>query len=313
MTPTSTRTPGACSRKSLASSEDAAALFGSSRFRALADDALKDEDNAAWVLDLPADAREAWLSRIHWIRLVDRLAENERFEPERRRFHRFVEGWRRLRAEGTIADGNPFARELAALRAAWLTPAGGELVPRVIAAWDAYLDALEDYHAPDIRVRTLAQHDEMLWRLSGRIFQLVPFLTEAHWDAAGEFGRLDQLFNNLRDLQEDAEHGICYLPEDVLARFGVAREEVISGRCADSPRWQALMGFWLDEHLPALRRRAASFIEAEGLHPSLEVMRTWSLRRHARVERVLRAVRFDFRRFPARYWATVRRELAQPA
>jgi phytoene synthase len=38
-------------------------------------------------------------------------------------------------------------------------------------------------------------------------------------------------------------------------------------------------------------------------------MRAWSLARYARIERVLRAVDFDFRRFPSRYWAEVRRDL----
>jgi phytoene synthase len=70
-----------------------------------------------------------------------------------------------------------------------------------------------------------------------------------------------------------------------------------------------MMRFWIEEHLPTLRARAAPFIEATGLHPSLEIMRAWSLARYARIERVLRAVDFDFRRFPSRYWAEVRRDL----
>ena len=319
MTPRPTPAPVGCgpaSTRGRRPADEVGALLGSSRFRALSDDALKDEDNAAWVLDLREDARGAWLSRIHWIRLVDRLAENERFEPERRRFRRFLEGWRQLRAGGPVDVDGPFARELTSLRAAWLAPDPHEpgappegLAPRVVAAWDAYLEALEDYHAPEFRVRTLAEHDEMLFRLSGRIFQLVPFLTETHWDAAGEFGRLDQFFNNLRDLMEDAENGICYLPCDVLARFGVTREEMISGRCAASRAYQAMMSYWLDEHLPALRARASSFLTADDLHPSLVVMRDWSVRRHARIERVLRAEQLDFRRFPGHYWAEVRHDL----
>lgn len=306
-TPTSARRP---------TTENVSALLGSSRYRALADDALKDEDNAAWVLTLDADARRAWLERIHWIRLVDRLAENERFEPEQRRFRRFLDGWRLLCTEGFVDPSGPFARELDGIRQTWLLPgSGGDHAPqsvcarRATASWDAYLQALADYHAPDVRVRTVHEHDEMLWRLSGRLFQLVPFLRGDLWEAAGEFGRLDQFFNNLRDIQEDAEHGICYLPADLLERFGVSRAEIISGRCVDRPGYQALMHHWLDEHLPMLRARAARFIKAEGLHPSLELMLAWTLKRHERIERVLRAVEFDFRRFPSRYWAEVRRDL----
>jgi 15-cis-phytoene synthase len=305
-------------------SAEVSTLLGSSQFRALSDDAMKDEDNAAWVLSLPSDAQEAWLPRIHWIRLVDRLAENEHFEPGARRFVRFVEAWRLLREEGIIDPAGSFAREISGIRSTWLLhgsgagalgeappPAEIAMARRSITAWDAYLEALGDYHGPQIAVRTLREHDEMLWRLSGRIFQLVPFLTEAVWDAAGEFGRLDQFLNNLRDLQEDADNGICYLPADLLASFGLSRGDVLSGRCTQDPRYRRMMSFWLDEHLPTLRARAEGFVTAGGLHPSLEVMKSWSIRRHARIERVMRAVGFDFRRFPGRYWAEVRRDLAE--
>jgi 15-cis-phytoene synthase len=278
---------------------------------------LKDEDNAAWVMSLPADAQRAWLDRIHWIRLVDRLAENERFEPDAHRFARFIDAWKLLRARGVVDPSGPFARELSAIRALWFLresdgdPGEAAMARLSVGAWDAYLAALADYHAPDLVIHGLREHDTMLWRLSGRIFQLVPFLTEDMWAAAGDFGRLDQFFNNLRDMQEDAERGICYLPEEVLRRHGVERSRLISGRCVEEPGYQRLMRFWLDEHLPTLYARAAPFIEARELHPSLEVMKEWSLRRYERITRVFRRTGFDYRRFPARYWADVRRDLAE--
>lgn len=296
------------------------AVVGSSHYRALSDDALKDEDNAAWVLGLEPDVKQAWLDRIRWIRIVDRLAENERIEPHERRFSRFMEAWRLLRSRGFVDPSCPFASELSAIRALWLRGEGDpararreadDIEGRSLAAWDAYLLALADYHAPGLLIRTMREHDTMLMRLSGHIFQLVPFLTMEHWDAAGEFGRLDQFFNNLRDMQEDADRGICYLPEEELARHGVTRAQVISGRCVGTSGYEHLMRSWLDEAMPALYARAAPFIEARGLHPSLEIMRAWSLRRYARITRVFRATGFDHRRFPARYWAEVRRDLAE--
>ncbi|WP_437734753.1 squalene/phytoene synthase family protein [Sorangium sp. So ce1335] len=293
---------------------------------------MKDEDNAAWVLGLEPDVRQAWLDRIRWIRIVDRLAENERIEPHERRFSRFMEAWRLLRSRGFVDPSCPFASELSAIRALWLRSAGDpergaardrreaheacdareadDIEGRSLAAWDAYLLALADYHAPGLLIRTMREHDTMLMRLSGHIFQLVPFLTLEHWDAAGEFGRLDQFFNNLRDMQEDADRGLCYLPEEELARHGVTRAQVISGRCIGTSGYERLMRSWLDEVMPTLYARAAPFIEARGLHPSLEIMRAWSLRRYARITRVFRATGFDYRRFPARYWAEVRRDLA---
>src|SRR5207253_2409113 len=62
----------------------------SSAHAALADDALKDFDNASWVLDLPRSIQRAWLQRIRAIRLADRLAENQQLDPTSRRFDRFV-------------------------------------------------------------------------------------------------------------------------------------------------------------------------------------------------------------------------------
>ena len=51
-----------------------ASLVGSSHYAAVRDDSLKDEDNAAWVMELPDGERREWVERIRWIRLVDRLA-----------------------------------------------------------------------------------------------------------------------------------------------------------------------------------------------------------------------------------------------
>src|SRR5262245_62168982 len=110
----STRPPRstAASASRRVSGQRLSALVGSSSYQALSDDALKDEDNAAWVMGLAPDAKRAWLDRIHWIRLVDRLAENERFEPEARRFEKFLDAWRRLFTRGDVDPTGPFAREL---------------------------------------------------------------------------------------------------------------------------------------------------------------------------------------------------------
>jgi phytoene synthase len=52
-------------------------FVNSSSHRAIADDSLKDEDNAAWITTLPPDVRQIWIERVGWIRLVDRLAEQD--------------------------------------------------------------------------------------------------------------------------------------------------------------------------------------------------------------------------------------------
>jgi phytoene synthase len=287
------------------------ALIGSSELRALADDAEKDDDNAGWVLALAPAARVAWLRRLRWVRVADRLAENERFEPEARRFSSFAEAFARLRTEGRIASGSDHEGTLLGVRAlAVRALAGDRAAGRAVEACADYLDALRAHHRPSFAVTTLREHDEVLFRLSGRIFQILPFVGEALFDAAGEFGRLDQFMNDLRDLREDTENGICHFPAEILERFGVARGELISGRAVGGARHRRLMQYWLDERLPALRRRAAVFVSAEGLHPSLRVMRAWTLRRHARIERIFRASGFDHLRFVERYFRPRRRRSA---
>ena len=303
---------------------------GSSLHRALSDDALKDEDNAAFVRCLEPWVREEWLKRLRWIRLVDRLAENEWLEPAVRRFTLFCRSWQQFAATGKTEPSDPYARIVEEIGLCWDTPrplglggaqpvvglggaqpvvAAEGAMPVTARAWEAYMAALADYHRRELVLSTLAEHDTMLGRLSGHLFQLIPFLTSAATEAIYAFGALDQFMNNLRDLEEDARHGICYLPEEVLGAWRVDRESLLAGSALGQAGYRRMMSFWLDEHLPALRRHAAAFVEMDLPDPSLERMRSWTLRRHARIERVLRDCDFDFRSFPARYWPEAQREL----
>ncbi|MFN3752134.1 MAG: presqualene diphosphate synthase HpnD [Thiobacillus sp.] len=58
---------------------------------------------------------------------------------------------------------------------------------------------------------------------------------------AHALGLAFQLTNIIRDVGEDARRGRIYLPQDELARFGVAETDLLAGR--DSPAFQALMDF----------------------------------------------------------------------
>src|SRR5438105_6115007 len=198
-----------CNPRSTAGVAWAASELASSAHAALADDALKDFDNAAWVRDLPPSTQAAWLQRIRAIRLADRLAENQQLDPTPRRFDRSV----------TPAFPDPFHGE----------------GPAVLAAWTRYLAALRAYHRPNLRLPTVADHRAMLDRLSGSLFQLVPFLSPHQFEAIRGLGVLDQFFNNLRDLAEDAAHGICYFPDDVLARARLRRDDVLGDRWRSRP------------------------------------------------------------------------------
>ena len=81
---------------------------------------------------------------------------------------------------------------------------------------------------------------------------------------AHELGLAFQLTNIIRDVGEDARRGRIYLPQDELARFGVAEADILNGR--DTPEFQALMQFQYERAnahydsalaaLPAHARRA---------------------------------------------------------
>ena len=270
-----------CSPRSTAGVTWAASELASSAHAAVGDDALKDFDNAAWVVELEPSIQPVWLQRIRAIRLADRLAENQQLDPTSRRFDRFVP---------SVFDGEG---------------------PAVLAAWTRYLAALRTYHRADLRLPTVADHRAMLDRLSGSIFQLVPFLLPQQFEAIRGLGALDQFFNNLRDLAEDAAHGICYFPDDVLGRAGLRREDVLGDGWRSTRGWPKLMRFWLDEYLPELERGAAAFVACEDLHPSVARLRSECRARYLRILNHFRTVRFDFRRFAEEYWSEVRERAAR--
>ena len=64
---------------------------------------------------------------------------------------------------------------------------------------------------------------------------------------AHELGLAFQLTNIIRDVGEDARRGRIYLPQDELARFGVAESDLMNGR--DTPAFQALMQFQYERAL----------------------------------------------------------------
>lgn len=324
-------------------------LVGSSRYQAITDDALKDEDNAAWVMDLPPAIRDEWIQRIAWIRLIDRLAE-EHFicaadpvladsqqaaeltlgqdssrSPDlgpSREFDQVYQDWKRLLAITPVPGLGPTAHRGAAaslnlthpiltpIRDCWFQDPTDPLNQYSIQAWDQYIEAIATYHGSQLTIATLADYRTMLERLAGAFFQILPFLRIDQCKAAGQFGVVDQFYNNLRDLAEDAQQGICYFPTEVLVHFGVRRAAILDGSCCQQAGYQAMMRFWLDDYLPRLRRRAYRFILDDELHPSWQQLRSWSLHRYNRIEHVLRDCEFDFVAFAPRYWEAVRQELS---
>lgn len=283
-----------------------ARLVGSSQYQAVGDDALKDEDNAAWVLRLEPTVCQEWIERIGWIRLADRLAEQELLQPQHPVFSQFYQGWQVLLTQGLVETHYPYHDTLSQIRDRWFT---ANPDTQTIQAWERYLQAIATYHCPNLTLESLEQYEQMLKQLSGSLFQVLPFTTPVYGRAIEHFGLVDQFYNNLRDLREDAEQGICYFPAELLERFGVSRAEILEMRCFNNPGYYRLMEFWLDEYLPTLRRQTYSLVLAQNLHPSWQILRDWSLHRYSRIERVFRDCHFNYAVFPQAYWAEVKQDL----
>lgn len=284
-------------------------LIGSSHLAAIADDALKDEDNAAWVMELEPEIRCAWIERIGWIRLADRLAESDLLGAESGQFQSFCDAWRWLMVTGQVQPVGAYQAVFHAMHDHWFKQPSELIAQRSIQSWNQYLSAIAQYHQENLIFEDLHQFEQMMEGLAASFFQVLPFLEAHQWRIAGYFGVVDQFYNILRDLHEDAKQGICYLPTEVLDRFGVSRDEILDLRAYENPGYRSMMQFWIYDYLPKLYRRAYPFILASDLHPSWQMLRDWSLNRYRRIERILRRCDYDYVRFSSVYWREVRRDL----
>lgn len=284
-------------------------LIGSSEYQAISDDALKDEDNAAWVMGLEPEVRQAWLESIRWIRLVDRLAETNLLGVEKAEFQQFCQSWQWLMATGQVQPTGTHRAVFQGMRDRWFRELSDPVGLLSIQSWERYLQAISYYHQENLVFEQLSEFDTMLKDLGGSFFQVFPFLTAHQWRMAGAIGMVDQFYNILRDMREDAEQGICYLPNEVLERFGVSRAEILELRAYKNPGYRSMMQFWLYDYLPQIYRKAYPFILAPDLHPSWQILRDWSINRYHRIVRIFRRCDYDYVRFSEVYWQEVRRDL----
>jgi phytoene synthase len=284
-------------------------LIGSSNYEAVSDDACKDEDNAGWILELEPDVRDEWIERISWIRLVDRLAEHELLCTGETAFQDFLEGWEYLLRTNQVKLDCAYQSILAKIKSCWFGETDQLVDVLSIQSWDRYVKAIARYHADNLTIHTFEQYEEMLFSLGGSFFQILPFLTDKHRQVASYFGILDQFYNHLRDLREDAAQGICYLPTELLNWFDVSRHEILQQSACQNPNYVKMMQFWLDEYLPRLRRKARQLVTADDLHPSWEILRDWSVYRYRRIDMTFRECGFDYLEFSEVYWQGVKSDL----
>lgn len=182
---------------------------------------------------LPADRRRSMCALYAFLRHSDDLAD----EPgELLAKQAAIGAWRGSLERSLAGDGDP---------ADWPgLPALADTVARhAIPA--QYLHEVLDGTVMDLQPRPFANFDELTLYCK-RVASAVGRCCLHIWGFTSEGGRAEsladdcglalQLTNILRDVTEDARNGRVYLPEDDLARFHVAPEELARGALNDRIR-----------------------------------------------------------------------------
>jgi phytoene synthase len=289
--------------------------FGSSNGCAISDDALKDADNAAWLVYLIPDAQAEWRDRIYWIRTIDRLAEQGWLNGERTGFEQFCQHWQHWCDTKERASDTSGQLELWRKSRTWRYLVGNahsNCDPHhlfALSAWQHYLRAVATYHRDDLVLQTLTDYDRMIERLGGSLFQVLPDLDPDLACGARAMGSLDQCYNHLRDLNEDSQHRLCYFPHTVLAQFGLNAEHFYQRTVFEQPGYRQLMHYWLHEYLPPRKIIARQFAQRLDLPPSWKLLCDWSFDRYQRIEACLQHYDYNYTDFAQHYWADVRQHL----
>ena len=206
---------------------------------------------------LPPDTRRAITAFYALCRELDDVVDECR---ERQVAEAKLDWWR-----GEIVRFGAGAPEHPTTRALADTPRGRDIRPELLLEIiDGMAMDLDHARYPDFKSLRLYCH-----RVAGVVGEIAAGIFDAARDRdvdryAHELGLAFQLTNIIRDVGEDARRGRIYLPQDELARFGVAESDLLGGR--DSPAFQALMQFQYERALahyvaafaalPARARRA---------------------------------------------------------
>ncbi len=211
-------------------------------------------------LFLPPDTRRAITAFYALCRELDDVVDecHERQVAEAK-----LDWWRS--EIGRLAGGVP---EHPATRALIDTPQGRAIPPALLLEIvDGMAMDLDQTRYPDFKALNL-----YCYRVAGVVGEIAAAIFDGARSEddrairryAHELGLAFQLTNIIRDVGEDARRGRIYLPQDELARFGVAETDLLSGRAP--PAFRALMQFQYDRAiayydsalaaLPARARRA---------------------------------------------------------
>jgi phytoene synthase len=158
---------------------------------------------------------------------------------------------------GRFASGVP---EHPATRALFDTPQGRTLPPALLLEIvDGMAMDLDRMRYPDFKSLNL-----YCYRVAGVVGEIAAAIFDGARGEhdrdvrryAHELGLAFQLTNIIRDVGEDARRGRIYLPQDELARFGVAETDLLNAR--DTPAFQALMQFQYERAVAHYQRALAA-------------------------------------------------------
>jgi phytoene synthase len=201
---------------------------------------------------LPADTRRAITAFYALCRELDDVVDecHERAIAETK-----LNWWRE--EIGRFAAGVP---EHPATRALCDTPQGRTIpATLLLEIVDGMAMDLDGLRYPDFKSLNL-----YCYRVAGVVGEVAASLFDGERGAddrairryAHELGLAFQLTNIIRDVGEDARRGRIYLPQDELARFGVAEADLLNGR--DTPEFQALMQFQYERAIACYDRALAA-------------------------------------------------------
>jgi phytoene synthase len=178
------------------------------------------------IMVLPRPKRRAIAAIYAFARQVDDIADGELSDDEKReRLHQ-------LHADLDAPPADPVLVALADARSRYPIPASA-------------LHDLVDGGLQDTEQRRYADFEELLGycgHVAGAVgVACIGVYGSQDEERAQSLGVALQLINIIRDVGEDWNLGRVYLPQDELAAYGVAEDDIAAARV--TPAWRALMAF----------------------------------------------------------------------
>jgi 15-cis-phytoene synthase len=178
------------------------------------------------IMVLPRPKRRAIAAIYAFARRVDDIADGALPNDEKRA------GLEQLHADLDASPSDPVLVALADARSRYPIPPGS-------------LHDLVDGGLQDTVQQRYADFEELLGyckRVAGAVgVSCIGVYGSDDTVRAETLGVALQLINIIRDVREDWQLGRVYLPQDELAGYGVAEEDIAAGRA--TPHWRALMAF----------------------------------------------------------------------